>query len=141
MVTIGMLLPITYYLEPTSAIIMLAGIYYGSQYGNSTASILLNLPGTSAGAVTCIDGYPMAKSGRAGPALFLTTIASFIGSCVGIAILAGLAPTLARMALQFGPIGVFRTDALWSGGCGRSSSKFYCAWADSPSFWVCCWDS
>jgi len=103
MVTIGMLLPITYYLEPTSAIIMLAGIYYGSQYGNSTASILLNLPGTSAGAVTCIDGYPMAKSGRAGPALFLTTIASFIGSCVGIAILAGLAPTLARMALQFGP--------------------------------------
>lgn len=107
MVTIGMLLPITYYLDPTSAIVMLAGIYYGSQYGNSTASILLNLPGTSAGAVTCIDGYPMAKAGRAGKALFLTTIASFVGSCVGIAILAGLAPTLARFALQFGPAEYF----------------------------------
>ena len=103
MVTIGMLLPITYYLDPTSAIIMLAGIYYGSQYGNSTASILLNLPGTSAGAVTCLDGYPMAQQGRAGAALFLTTIASFMGSCIGILVLVGLAPALASLALAFGP--------------------------------------
>lgn len=102
MVTIGMLLPITYYLDPTSAIIMLAGIYYGSQYGNSTASILLNLPGTSAGTVTCLDGHPLALQGRAGSALFMTTIASFFGSCFGIIVLASLAPLLASFAPQFG---------------------------------------
>ncbi|MDF2372019.1 MAG: tripartite tricarboxylate transporter permease [Rhizobiaceae bacterium] len=107
MVTIGMLLPITYYLDPTSAIIMLAGIYYGSQYGNSTASILLNLPGTSAGAVTCLDGHPLALQGRAGSALFMTTIASFFGSCFGIIVLASLAPVLANFALQFGPTEYF----------------------------------
>lgn len=100
--TIGMLLPLTFYAAPTDAIIMLAGIYYGSMYGGSTASILLNLPGTAGAAVTCIDGYPMAQQGRAGVALFMTTIASFFGGVVGIMILAAFAPALAQVALSFG---------------------------------------
>ncbi|ADZ70903.1 tripartite tricarboxylate transporter permease [Polymorphum gilvum] len=100
--TVGMLLPLTFYAAPTDAIIMLAGIYYGSMYGGSTASILLNLPGTAGAAVACIDGYPMARQGRAGVALFMTTIASFFGGIVGIVILAAFAPALARVALSFG---------------------------------------
>jgi putative tricarboxylic transport membrane protein len=76
---VAMILPVTYHLEPTTALIMLAGIFYGAQYGGSTASILLNLPGTSTTAVTAIDGYPMAQQGRAGVALFITTITSFFG--------------------------------------------------------------
>ena len=93
--TVGMLLPLTFYAGPTDAIIMLAGIYYGSMYGGSTASILLNLPGTAGAAVACLDGYPMARQGRAGVALFATTIASFAGGMVGILILAAFAPALA----------------------------------------------
>ena len=99
---ISMLLPITFYLEPATALIMLAGIYYGAQYGGSTASILLNTPGTVTQAVTCLDGYPMAKQGRAGVALFTTTITSFIGGCFAILLLMLLAPALARVALSFG---------------------------------------
>lgn len=99
---ISMLLPITYYMEPTAAIIMLAGIFYGAQYGGSTASILMNLPGTAANAVTCIDGYPMAKQGRAGVALFITTISSFVGGCVAILLLIFFAPLIAQLALRFG---------------------------------------
>lgn len=99
---IAMLLPITFYIEPTEAIIMLAGIYYGGQYGASTASILLNLPGTPPAAVTCLDGYPMAKQGRAGVALFITAIASLVGSLFGILLVGTLAPLLATFALEFG---------------------------------------
>ena len=82
--TMSLLFPITYVLEPTAALIMLAGIWYGSTYGGSTASILLNLPGTPANAVTCLDGFPMAKQGRGGVALLMTTVASFFGASVGI---------------------------------------------------------
>ena len=99
---ISMLLPVTYYLDPTAALIMLAGIFYGSQYGGSTASILLNLPGTPTAAVTCLDGYPMAKQGKAGLALFVTAINSFVGSTIAIVLVMGLAPAIARLALQFG---------------------------------------
>ena len=99
---ISMLLPITYYMEPAAAIIMLAGIFYGAQYGGSTASILMNLPGTAANAVTCLDGYPMAKQGRAGVALFITTVASFVGGCVAILLLIFFAPLIAQFALRFG---------------------------------------
>jgi len=99
--TIAMLMPLTFYLDPTMAIIMLAGIYYGAAYGGSTASILLNLPGTAQTAVTCIDGYPMTKQGRGGIALFMTTIASFVGSVIGIVILAGFSLPLAEFALTF----------------------------------------
>ena len=99
--TIAMLLPLTFKMEPTSAIIMLAGIYYGSKYGGSTTSILLNVPGESASVVTCLDGYQMAKNGRGGPALGIAAIASFVAGTVGIIGLMLIAPPLARMALTF----------------------------------------
>ena len=100
--TIALLLPVTFHLDPTNAIVMLAGVYYGSTYGGSTASILLNLPGTPSSAVACLDGYPMAQSGRAGVALFMTTIASFFGATVGIIILMLFSPAIAEVALKFG---------------------------------------
>jgi TctA family transporter len=100
--TISMLLPLTFYLDPATALIMLAGIYYGSQYGGSTASILLNLPGEAGAAVTCLDGYPMARQGRAGVALFVTTIASFVGGCTAIIVMALLAPPLGKIAVMLG---------------------------------------
>lgn len=99
---IAMLLPLTFQLDPATALIMLAGIYYGAAYGGSTASILLNLPGTANTAVTSFDGYPMTKAGRAGVALFMTTIASFAGSMLGLLALAFGAPLLATVALSFG---------------------------------------
>jgi putative tricarboxylic transport membrane protein len=98
---IGVLLPITFHAPATEAIIMLAGIYYGSMYGGSTVAILLNLPGTAASAVVALDGHPMARQGRAGPALVLTTLSSFFGGCVAIVIVAGFAPALAQFALRF----------------------------------------
>lgn len=101
MSTIALLLPITFHLQPATGLIMLAGIFYGSAYGGSTASILLNLPGTPMAAVTCLDGYPMTCEGRGGVALFMTAIASFVGSIVGMIILVTLAPPLADIALQF----------------------------------------
>lgn len=105
--TISMLLPLTFYVPPTTALIMLAGIYYGTQYGGSTASILMNLPGTPSSAVTCLDGYPMSNNGRAGVALFITTLASFIGGSIGIIILTLFSPALAEVALAFGPAEYF----------------------------------
>ncbi|MEO1987244.1 MAG: tripartite tricarboxylate transporter permease [Martelella sp.] len=99
--TISILLPITFYMDPTAAIIMLAGVFYGAQYGGSTASILLNIPGTATNAVTCLDGHPMAKQGRAGLALGLTTIVSFIGGSFAIIVLIFLAPVIAEVALNF----------------------------------------
>ena len=105
--TISMLLPITFHLNATSAIIMLAGIYYGANYGGSTASILLNLPGTPSAAVACLDGYPMAKKGQAGVALMITTLASFVGSTIGILLFTAFAPALAEVGLMFGPADYF----------------------------------
>jgi len=99
---ISLLLPITFHIPPTEAIVMLAGVYYGAQYGGSTAAILLNLPGTPSSAVACLDGYPMAKQGRAGVALFMTTIASFVGSMLGIAALVFFSPAIAEIGLKFG---------------------------------------
>src|SRR6187200_564934 len=83
LVTIAMLLPITFGLDPTSALIMLAGIFYGAQYGGSTTAILVNMPGETSSAVTAIDGYQMARQGRAGPALATAALASFFGGVVG----------------------------------------------------------
>lgn len=99
---ISMLLPLTFQLDPATALIMLAGIWYGTAYGGSTAAILLNIPGTTSSAVTCLDGHPMALNGRGGVALLITTIASFVGGSIAIVILMILAPTIARYALQFG---------------------------------------
>ena len=98
---ISMLLPLTYYLDPMVGLIMLAGIFYGAQYGSSTAAILLNIPGTATAAVTCLDGYPMAKNGRAGVALFMTSIASFAGGIFAICMLMFFTPALASLALSF----------------------------------------
>src|SRR5258705_1760671 len=101
--TIAMLLPLTYKLDPTGAMIMLAGIYYGARYGGSTTSILLNIPGESSSVVTCLDGYQMARKGRAGAALGISAIASFIAGTVGVLGLMLIAPPLARFALRFAP--------------------------------------
>ncbi|MBK8063707.1 MAG: tripartite tricarboxylate transporter permease [Betaproteobacteria bacterium] len=101
--TIAMLLPITFSLSPITALIMLAGIYYGAQYGGSTSAILVNLPGESSSVVTCLDGYQMARQGRAGPALATAAIGSFFAGCVATVIVAMFAPPLAEVALKFGP--------------------------------------
>lgn len=105
--TLAMLLPITYALDPTSALIMLAGIYYGSQYGGSTTAILVNLPGESASVVTCIDGYQMARNGKAGTALGLSAIGSFIAGCFATVLVAAFAPPLIELAFRFGPAEYF----------------------------------
>ena len=100
LVTIAMLLPITFNLAPIPALIMLSGIYYGSQYGGSTTSILMDLPGETASVVTCIDGYQMAKQGRAGPALAIAAVGSFFAGCVGTLLIAMFGPALAEAGTQ-----------------------------------------
>jgi putative tricarboxylic transport membrane protein len=104
---IAMLLPATYALPPLSALIMLAGIYYGAQYGGSTSAIMVNLPGESSSVVTVIDGYQMARQGRAGPALAAAGLGSFFAGCVGTLILAALAAPLTEVAFKFGPAEYF----------------------------------
>lgn len=105
--TIAMLLPVTYNLPPVSALIMLAGIYYGAQYGGSTTAILLKLPGESSSAVTVIDGHAMARQGRAGPALTAAAIGSFIAGSFGVLLTAALAAPLSEIAFRFGPAEYF----------------------------------
>ncbi|MFD2368391.1 tripartite tricarboxylate transporter permease [Pseudoduganella sp. GCM10020061] len=105
--TISMLLPVTFGLEPTSALIMLAGIYYGAQYGGSTTAILVNLPGESSSVVTAIDGHQMARSGSAGRALATAALSSFFAGTVATILLALFAPPLAELALRFGPAEYF----------------------------------
>src|ERR1044072_7064455 len=100
--TIAMLLPITFNVAPVGALIMLAGIYYGAQYGGSTTAILVNLPGETSAVVTCIDGYPMARNGRAGPAPATAAIGSFFAGTVGTLLIASFGPVLADVALKFG---------------------------------------
>jgi TctA family transporter len=100
--TIAMLLPITFNLPPTPALIMLAGIYYGASYGGSTTAILVNLPGESSSVVTCIDGYKMGQQGRAGPALAIAALGSFFAGCVGTVLIALFGPPLAELAFEFG---------------------------------------
>ncbi|HWU38017.1 MAG TPA: tripartite tricarboxylate transporter permease, partial [Candidatus Acidoferrum sp.] len=99
----ALLIPLTFYLDPTSSVIMLAGIYYGTQYGGSTTSILINVPGEAASVITCIDGHKMASQGRAGAALGIAAFGSFIAGTIGVIGLMVVAPPLADFALQFGP--------------------------------------
>jgi putative tricarboxylic transport membrane protein len=101
--TISLLLPVIFHAPPVASIIMLAGICYGAQYGGSTTSILLNIPGEASSVITCLDGYQMAKQGRAGPALGIAAFGSFIAGTVGVIGLMLFAPTLANLALRFGP--------------------------------------
>src|SRR5690554_6204197 len=105
--TIAMLLPITYVLPPIAGLIMLAGIYYGSQYGGSTTAILVNLPGEISAVVTAIDGHQMARRGRAGAALSIAAIGSFFAGSVATFLIAGFAPPLAEVAFEFGPAEYF----------------------------------
>ncbi|WP_439495314.1 tripartite tricarboxylate transporter permease [Bosea sp. (in: a-proteobacteria)] len=105
--TIAMLLPLTYALPPETAVIMLAGIFYGSQYGGSTTSILVNIPGESSSVVTCLDGHKMARNGQAGLALATAALSSFFAGCVATVLLAAFAPTLASVAFKFGPAEYF----------------------------------
>jgi len=99
--TIAMLLPVTFSLSPLGALIMLAGIYYGAQYGGSTTAVLVNLPGESSSVVTCIEGYRMAQRGRAGSALAVAAVGSFFAGCVGTVLIAAFAPILAKFAEEF----------------------------------------
>ena len=101
--TISLLLPGTFHLNATSAIIMLAGVYYGAMYGGSTTSILVNIPGEAASVVTCLDGYRMAQQGRGGPALGIAAFGSFIAGTIAVLGLAIAAPPLAKFAVGFGP--------------------------------------
>lgn len=105
--TVAMLLPATYALPPTSALIMLAGIYYGASYGGSTTAILVNIPGEASAVVTCLDGHMMAKRGRAGSALGIAAIGSFFAGCVATLLIAAFAPPLTELAFQFGPAEYF----------------------------------
>jgi len=102
-----LLLPLTYNLEPTSAVIMLAGIFYGAMYGGSTTSILLRIPGEAASVITCIDGYEMARQGRAGPALVVAGVGSFVGGTISVIGLMLFAPVLAQTMLKVGPAAEF----------------------------------
>jgi putative tricarboxylic transport membrane protein len=101
--SIAMLLPATYALPPLGGLIMLAGIYYGAQYGGSTTAILVNIPGETSSVVTCLDGYQMARRGRGGIALTTAAVGSFFAGCVATVVIAGFAPPLAEVAFEFGP--------------------------------------
>src|SRR3954447_5109214 len=105
--TVAMLLPISFTLQPEAALIMLAGIYYGAQYGGSTTAILVNIPGEASSVVTSLDGHQMARQGRAGPALGIAALGSFFAGCVATFVIAFGAPPLAKLALQFGPAEYF----------------------------------
>ncbi|MEA2985858.1 MAG: putative tricarboxylic transport rane protein, partial [Alphaproteobacteria bacterium] len=105
--TIAMLLPLTFGLPPVAALIMLAGIYYGAQYGGSTTAILVNMPGEASSVVTALDGYQMARQGKAGRALATAAIGSFFAGTVATLIIALFAPPLAEVALTFGPAEYF----------------------------------
>jgi putative tricarboxylic transport membrane protein len=101
--TIAMLLPITFKLSPVASLIMLSGIYYGAHHAGSTTAIMLNMPGEPSSVVICLDGHPMARQGRAGPALCISAIGSFVAGCVSIIVIALFSPPLAKAALSFGP--------------------------------------
>ena len=110
--TIALLLPVTFKLPPATAIIMLSGIFYGAMYGGSTTAILVNIPGEAASAITCIDGYQMARRGRAGPALGIAAFGSFIAGTFGVFLLMLVAPPVAEFALKFGPPEIFAVMVL-----------------------------
>lgn len=124
MAAIAMILPITFYLDPTPALVMIAGVFYGAEYGGSTSSILLNVPGTPAASITAIEGHQLAKKGRAGVALFSTATASFGGGIIGMIVIAFLSPSLAQLALSFAPadyfavilLGLIAASAVSNGG-------------------------
>ena len=127
--TVAMLVPLTFGMNPTAALIMLAGIYYGSQYGGSTTAILINTPGETSSVMTCLDGYQMTRQGRAGPALGMAAIGSFVAGTASVVLLMLLARPLIRVALEFGPAEYFAIMVLGApdarrahGGVGRQGT-------------------
>ena len=128
---VALLLPLTFKMDPTSAIIMLAGIYYGNMYGGAYSAILLNIPGDSPAVMTALDGYPLSRQGKGGKALFAANISSFIGGSIGIVTLTLFGPLLAKVGLKFGPaeIAALILLALTSIGVapwGRSIERYCC---------------
>ena len=121
---IAILLPLSVTLSPTNGLIMMAGIFYGAKYSGSTTGILLNIPGDSNAVPAAIEGYPMAQKGRAGPAMGITTIASFVAGTISVIALTFLAPIVAEFALGFGPPEYF-TRCCWA-------SPRWCCWPESP---------
>ena len=113
---LAILLPVTFGLDPTGAIVMLAAVYYGAMYGGTITSVLINTPGESATVATTFDGYPMAKQGRAGPALVLAAVASFIAGTVGAILISVSAPLVASVASTFGPPS---SSSWWLPACSR----------------------
>ena len=101
LIAFSILLPVTFHMDPTAAIVMLSGVYYGAHHSLATTSIMLNMPGEPSAIVICFDGYPMAKQGRAGPALAIAALSSFFAGCVGIFVIAFFAPFLADASLWF----------------------------------------
>ena len=138
LVTMAVLLPLTFGLPPIGAVIMLAGIYYGAQYGGSTTAILVNMPGESASAVTCIDGYKMARQGRAGPALATAALASFFAGCVGTIIIAALAKPIASLALLFRAPEYFFADRAGAVLHSHPGPPAPCSRASPSSSSACC---
>ena len=131
--TIAMLMPITYSVSPVGALIMLAGIYYGAQYGGSTTAILVNLPGETSAVVTCIDGYQMARQGRAGPALAIAAIGSFFAGTVGTLLIALFGPPLAEIGAQVRRAGIFFADADGPGRGRRAGAR--ATWSNRSPWW------
>ena len=117
---VALLLPLTFGMPPTSGIIMLAALYAGSMYGGTITAVIINTPGESASVVTCLDGYQMALQGRAGPALGIAAIGSFIAGTFGVVLLMLVSPALAKWALSFGPPETFATGGLQFGSNVRS---------------------
>ena len=111
--TVAMLIPLTFHLEPVSGLIMLAGIFYGAQYGGSTTAILVNLPGETSSVVTCLDGHQMARQGRAGAALTVAALGSFFAGCVSTLIIALFSPPLAKLGQSFGAPEYFSLMGCW----------------------------
>ena len=132
-----LLLPLTFGLDPTIGIIMLTGIFYGAMYGGSTTSILVRIPGEAASVVTCIDGYEMARQGRAGPALMIAAVGSFVGGTVSILGLMFIAPPLAKVMIADRPVGRGGADAARArrhlGGVGRLARRRPRRWSCSAS--------
>lgn len=136
--TVALLLPVTYALEPTSAFIMFAGIYYGGMYGGSTTSILLNTPGESSSVVTAIEGNKMAKAGRAAQALATAAIGSFVAGTIGTALLAVFAPIVVKFAVS---LGAPATSPSWSWPCSQSRQSLVRPGSAASHHWHSDWPS